>query len=146
MAAYNKREHPIIFKVILALYLTQEKRLAVLKPLANSTNYFTSDNDDASDTVRHSRAGKLSAKLFINEETAAIRLNRNTTLLKAFAERLVRKGTTIPLPRDRARDIKLDTIPEKDNKKEKDNNAAKLKDNTFNIPTALEEYINLTAI
>jgi len=58
----------------------------------------------------------------------------------------VRKSITIPLLGDRARDTKLNTIPEKDNKEEKDNNAAKLKDNIFNTPTALEEYINLTAI
>jgi len=86
---------------------------------------------------------KLSAKLFVNEETAAIRLNRNTTLLKAFIERLVRKSTTVPLLRDKARNTKLNTVLEKDNKKEKGNNAAKLKDNIFNTPTALEEYINL---
>jgi len=66
-------------------------------------------------------------------------------LLEAFIERLVRKGTTISLPRDRAHN-KLDTILKKDNKEEKDNNAAKLKDNTFNTPTALEECINLTTI
>ncbi|XTI87278.1 hypothetical protein V2W45_1329977 [Cenococcum geophilum] len=129
----------------MGLYLA-EKRLVVLRPLANGTNYFTSDNNDASNTVRHSQAGKFSAKPFVNKETAAIRLNRNTTLLEAFAERLIYKGTTIPLPGDRARDTKLNTIPEKNNKKEKDNNAAKLKDNTFNTPTALEECINLTAI
>ncbi|XTI89213.1 hypothetical protein V2W45_1331573 [Cenococcum geophilum] len=123
-----------------------KKRLAVLRPLANSTDYFTSNNDDASNIVRYSQAGKLNAKPFVNKETVAIRLNRNTALLEAFIERLVRKGTTIPLPRDKARDTKLNTILEKDNKKEKDNNAAKLKDNTFNTPTALEEYINLTAI
>ena len=58
----------------------------------------------------------------------------------------MRKSITIPLLGDRARDTKLNTIPEKDNKEEKDNNAAKLKDNIFNTPTALEEYINLTAI
>ena len=58
----------------------------------------------------------------------------------------MRKGTTIPLPRDRARNTKLNTILEKDNKEEKNNNAAKLKDNIFNRPTALEECINLTTI
>ena len=58
----------------------------------------------------------------------------------------MRKGTTIPLPKDRARNTKLNTILEKDNKKEKDNNAAKLKDNIFNTPTTLEEYINIAAI
>ena len=67
-------------------------------------------------------------------------------MLEAFIERLVRKSTIIPLPRDRARNIKLDTILEEDNKEEKGNNAAKLKDNIFNTPTALEECINLTAI
>jgi hypothetical protein len=67
-------------------------------------------------------------------------------LLEAFVERLVRKGTTIPLPEDRAYNTKLNTVLEKDNKEEKDNNAAKLKDNIFNMPTALEEYINLTTI
>jgi hypothetical protein len=96
--------------------------------------------------VRYSWAGKLSAKPFINKETAAIRLNRNTTLLEAFIERLVRKGTTIPLPRDRAYNTKLNTVLEKDNKEDKDNDAAKLKDNIFNTPTALEEYINLATI
>ena len=58
----------------------------------------------------------------------------------------MRKSTTIPLPRDRAYNTKLDTVPEEDNKGEKGNNAAKLKDNTFNTPTALEEFINLAAI
>ena len=95
--------------------------------------------------MRHGRSGKLSTKPFINKETAAIRLNRNTTLLEAFAERLIYKSTTIPLLRDRARNTKLNTVPEKDNKEEKDNNAAKLKDNTFNTPTTLKECINLTA-
>ncbi|XTI88283.1 hypothetical protein V2W45_1330808 [Cenococcum geophilum] len=123
-----------------------EKRLVVLRPLANGTNYFTSDNNNTSDIVRHSQAGKLSTRPFINKEIAAIRLNRNTALLEAFTEHLIRKGTTIPLPRDRARDTKLNIVLEKDNKEEKDNNAAKLKDNTFNTPTALEECINLTAI
>ena len=59
---------------------------------------------------------------------------------------MVRKSTTIPLPGDRARDTKLNTIPKEDNKEEKGNNAAKLKDNIFNTPTTLEEYINLTTI
>ena len=94
--------------------------------------------------MRYSWVGKLSAKPFVNKETATIRLNRNAALLEAFAERLVRKSTTVPLLGDRARDTKLNTILEKDNKEEKDNNAVKLKDNTFNTPTALEECINLT--
>ena len=59
---------------------------------------------------------------------------------------MVRKSTTIPLPRDRARNTKLDTVLKEDNKKEKGNDAAKLKDNIFNTPTTLEEYINLTTI
>ena len=92
------------------------------------------------------RQANLSTKPFINKEIAAIRLNGNTTLLEAFIEHLVYKGTTIPLPRDRASGTKLDTILEKDNKKEKDNNAAKLKDSIFITPTTLEEYINLTTI
>ena len=96
--------------------------------------------------MRHGRAGKLSTKPFINKEIVAIRLNRNTALLEAFIKRLVRKSITVPLLGDRARNIKLDTVPEKDNKEKKDNNAAKLKDNTFNTPTTLEECINLTAI
>jgi hypothetical protein len=96
--------------------------------------------------VRHSQAGKLSAKPFINKEIATIRLNRNTTLLEAFTERSVYKSTTVPLPRDRARDTKLDTIPGEDNKEEKGNNAAKPKDNIFNTPTTPEECINLAAI
>jgi hypothetical protein len=67
-------------------------------------------------------------------------------LLEAFIERLVRKSTTIPLPGDRARDTKLDTILEEDNKEEKGDDAAKLKDDIFNTPTALKECINLAAI
>ena len=90
--------------------------------------------------------GELSTKPFINKEIAAIRLNRNTTLLEAFIERLVRKSTTIPLLKDRARNTKLNTILKKDNKEEKDNDDAKLKDNTFNTPTALGKCINLTTI
>jgi len=58
----------------------------------------------------------------------------------------VYKGTTVPLSGDKARNTKLNTVPEKDNKEEKDNDAAKLKDDIFNMPTALEECINLTAI
>ena len=53
----------------------------------------------------------------------------------------MRQGTTIPLPKDRAYNIKLDTILEKNNKEEKDNNATKLKDNIFNTPTILKKYI-----
>ena len=86
----------------------------VLNPLANSANYFNSNNNNTSDVVRYSRACKLSIKPFINKEIVAIRLNRNTALLEAFTERLVRKGATIPLPRDRARNTKLNTILEKE--------------------------------
>ena len=59
---------------------------------------------------------------------------------------MVYKSTTIPLPGDRARNTKLDTVLEEDNKEEKGDDAAKPKDNIFNMPTALEEYINLAAI
>ena len=114
--------------------------------MVNGTNYFTSDNNNANNIVRPSQSGKPNAKPLINKETIAIRLDRNAALLETLIEDLVRKGTTIPLPRDRARDTKLDTILEEDSKEEKDNNTAKLKDNIFNTPTALEKYINLTAI
>lgn len=85
-----------------------------MNPSADGADHFNSDNDDASDAVRHGRAGKLSVEPFVNEETVAIRLNRNTALLEAFAERSVREGATVPLPGDRARDTKLDTVPEKE--------------------------------
>jgi len=39
--------------------------------------------------------GKLNAKLLVNKETAAARLNRNAALSEAFAKRLARKSTTI---------------------------------------------------
>jgi len=39
--------------------------------------------------------GKFNTKLLVNKEIAAIRLNRNTTLLEAFTKRLARKSTTI---------------------------------------------------
>ncbi len=54
------------------------------------------------------------------------------------------KGITIPLRGNKTYNIKLDTVLEENSKEEKDINAAKLKDNTFNTPAALEEYINLT--
>ena len=57
----------------------------------------------------------------------------------------MRKGTTIPLPGDRAYNTKLDTVLEEDKKKKKDNDNTKLKNNIFNISTALEKCINLTA-
>ena len=63
--------------------------------MANGTNYFTSDNDDASNIVRYSRAGKLNTKPLINKEIVAIKLNKNTALLKAFAKYLVYKSTII---------------------------------------------------
>ena len=56
------------------------------------------------------------------------------------------KGTTIPLPRDRAYNTKLNTVLEEDSKENKDNNATKLKDNIFNMSATLEKYINLIAI
>ena len=45
-------------------------------------------------------------------------------------EDLVRQGTTIPLPKDKAHNTKLNTVLEEDSQEEKDN--------TFNIPTALK--------
>ena len=66
-------------------------------------------------------------------------------MLEALTEHLVRKGTIIFLPRDRARNIKLDTVLEEDSKENKNNHAAKLKDNIFNTPAALKKYINFTA-
>ena len=145
IAAYNKRHYPLIFNVILALYLKQSKRRVVLEPSTYSTDYPSTNNDDASNIVRPSQLGKLNTKPLVNKKIVAIRLNRNATLLETLAEDLVREGTTIPLPRDRAHNTKLDTVLEEDSKEEKDNNAAKLKDNIFNTPTALEEYINFTA-
>ena len=130
--------YPFLYIAIIIQYSLYFSQLIGIEGLSN--------NNDASDIVRYSWAGNLSAKPFINKEIAAIRLNRNTTLLEAFIERLVYKGTTIPLPRDRARNTKLNTILKKDNKEKKDNNATKLKDDIFNTPTALEECINLTAI
>jgi len=62
--------------------------------------------------------------------------------LEAFVEDSVYKGIIIPLPKDKAHDIKLDTVLEEESKKKKNDSAAKLKDNTFNTPAALEKYIN----
>jgi len=95
--------------------------------------------------VRLGQVGKLIANLLINKEIVAARLNRNATLLKTFTKRLAYKSTTIYSLGDNARQAKLATILEEDSKVEKDNNAPKLNDNIFNTPTALEEYINLTA-
>ena len=67
-------------------------------------------------------------------------------MLEVFIKHLIYKSTTIPLPKDRARNTKLDTILKENSKEDKDNNATKLKDNTFNTPTALEKYINLIII
>ena len=39
--------------------------------------------------------GKFNTKLLINKKTAAIKFNRNTALLKAFAKCLVYKSVTI---------------------------------------------------
>jgi hypothetical protein len=47
--------------------------------------------------------GKFNTKLFINKEIAAVRLNRNTTLLEAFDKRLARESTTIYSLGDNAR-------------------------------------------
>jgi hypothetical protein len=57
----------------------------------------------------------------------------------------VYKNTTIYFLGDNARQNKLVTIPEEDSKEEKDNNAIKLKDDTFNTPITLKKYINLAA-
>ena len=96
--------------------------------------------------MRPSWLGKPDAKPLINEEITAIRLNRKATLLETLTEDLVREGTTVPLPKDRAYNTKLDTVLEEDSKEEKDNNATKLKDDIFNTPTTLEKYINFAAI
>ena len=145
IAAYNKRYYLLIFNVILALYLKQSKHQVVLELLTNSTNYLPTNNDNTSNIVRPGQLGKLNTKPYINKETAAAILNRNAALLKAFAKRLAHKSTTIYSLGDNAYQNKLATILKKDSKEKKDNNAAKLKDNIFNTPTALEEYINLTA-
>ena len=47
--------------------------------------------------------GKLSANLLVNKEIVAIKLNRNTILLEAFAKRLARKSTIIYSLEDDAR-------------------------------------------
>ena len=64
-------------------------------------------------------------------------------MLKAFAEHLTRKNTTIYSLGDNAYQAKLVIILKEDNKEEKDNDAPKSNDNIFNTPTALKEYINL---
>jgi hypothetical protein len=45
--------------------------------------------------MRPSQLGKLDIKPLVNKETAVIKLNRSATLLKAFAEHLAHKNTTI---------------------------------------------------
>ena len=145
MAVYNERHYPLIFDIIPALYLKQSKCQVVLELLTNHTDYPFTDKDDASDAVRPGQAGKLIADPLINEEIAAARLDRNATLLEAFAKRLARKSTAIYSLGDNACQAKLATILEEDSKEEKDNDAPKLNDNIFDIPTALEEYINLAA-
>jgi hypothetical protein len=40
---------------------------------------------------------KLNAEPLVDEETIVTKLNKNATLLEAFVEDLVLKGTTIPL-------------------------------------------------
>jgi len=103
IATYNKRHYLLIFNIILALYLKQSKRQIVLALLTNGTNYLSTNNNNASDIVRPSWLGKLNTKLLINEKIAAIRLNRNATLLKAFTKHLARKSTTIYSLGDNAR-------------------------------------------
>ena len=143
--AYNKREHHIIFKVIPALHLKQEKCWAVLNPLANGTNYFTSNNNNASNAVQPSQLGKLNTEPLINKETTAARLDKNSALLEALTEESVHKGTTVLLHKDRACNTKIDTILEEDSNKEKDNDAAKSKDDKINTPAALEKCMNFAA-
>ena len=142
MAAYNKRHYPLIFDIILTLYLKQSKCRVVLELLINCTNYPFTDKDDASDAVRPNQAGKLIADLLVNKEIVAVRLDRNTALLEAFTKRLVYKSTAIYSLGDNACQVKLVTILEEDSKEEKDNDALKLNDNTFDTPATLEEYIN----
>ena len=145
MAAYNKRHYPLIFDVVLALYLKQSKCRAVSELLANSTNHPFTNKDDASNAVRLSQVGELITDTLINEEIAAARLNRNAALSEAFTKYLARKSTTIYSLGDNACQAKLATVPEEDSEEEKDNDAPKLNDNIFDMPAALEEYITLAA-
>ena len=113
--------------------------------MTDGTDYSFTNNNNASDIIWPGWLGKLNIKPLINKETAAAKFNKNTALLEAFAERLIYKNTTIYFLGDNACQDKLVAILKKDSEEEKDNNAVKLKDNIFNIPTTLEEYINLTA-
>ena len=65
--------------------------------------------------------------------------------METFVEDLIYKDIIIPLPKDKAYDIKLNTILEEDSEKEKNNGAIKLKDDIFNTLAALEKYINFVA-
>ena len=65
--------------------------------MADGINYFTSNNNNAGNIIRPSQSGKLNTKLLINEETTAVKLNKNATLLETFTKDLVLKGSTIPL-------------------------------------------------
>ena len=95
MAAYNERHHPLIFNIILALYFKQSKCQAVLKLSTNNTDHPFTNKDNANNTMRPGQAGKLIANTLVNKKTAAIKLNRNTTLLKTFTKHLTHKNTTI---------------------------------------------------
>ena len=95
MVAYNKRHYLLIFNIILALYLKQSKHQAVLKYLINGTDYPSTNNNNANDAVRPGQLGKFNTKPLINKKTAAAKLNRNATLLKAFTKYLAYKSTTI---------------------------------------------------
>ena len=143
MAVYNERHHPLIFNLVPALHLKQSKRQAVSKLSTDGTNHPSTDKDDANNAVQPSRAGELIADTLVDEETAAARLDRNATLSKAFAERLARESTTIYSLGDNAHQAKLVTIPEKDSEEEKDDDAPKSNNDTFNTPVALKEYMNL---
>ena len=94
---------------------------------------------------RSGRSGKLNAEPLVDEEIAAAKLDRNAALSEAFAERSARESTIIHSLGDNARQDKLATIPEEDSEEEKDDDTAKSKDDTFDTPAALEEYMNLAA-
>jgi len=95
--------------------------------------------------VQPSQSGKLNAKPFVNKEIIAIKFNKNVALLEALVEDLICKGIIIPLPKNKAYNTKLNTVPKEDSQKKKNNSATKSKDNTFNMPAALKKCINFAA-
>ena len=70
--------------------------------MTNGTDYPSINNDNASNTVRPSRLGKLNTKPLVNKEIAAAKLNRNAALLEAFAKRSTYKSTIIYSLKDNA--------------------------------------------